>query len=117
MSDFNMNYFSSKDDMIAAMLSRIEELERVRDVALNAVIKLGDRLQRECFGLNNEGDPIGGDHPVGWKPRAEKAEERLTVMETELAAEKALADHAYEVAVGADIMPLFCAAYRKARGM
>lgn len=33
-----------------------------------------ERYQRDCLGLNNEGDPIGGDPPVGWKARAEKAE-------------------------------------------
>lgn len=38
-------------------------------------------------------------------------------MHDQLAAEKALADHAYEVANAADIMPMFCAAYRKARGL
>ncbi|WP_273687322.1 hypothetical protein [Ketogulonicigenium vulgare] len=36
-----------------------------------------DRHRRDVYGLNNEGDPIGGNPPVGWKARAERAEAAL----------------------------------------
>jgi len=36
-----------------------------------------DKYQRDVFGLNNEGDPIGGDPPSGLKQRADKAEAEL----------------------------------------
>lgn len=36
-----------------------------------------DKYQRDVNGLNNEGDPIGGDPPMGWKQRAERAEAML----------------------------------------
>lgn len=36
-----------------------------------------ERHRRDVYGVNNEGDPIGGDPPVVWKARAEQAEAAL----------------------------------------
>lgn len=49
-----------------------------RDAAIARASQLEDLRQREVFGLNNEGDPIGGDPPAGWKPRAVKADAALS---------------------------------------
>ena len=52
-------------------LLAVSEAERDRLAAAH------DKYQRDVFGLNNEGDPIGGDPPSGLKRRAETAEAGL----------------------------------------
>ena len=58
--------------------ARIEALEAENATLTAQRDEAEDRYQRECLGLNNEGDPIGGDPPMGWKPRAQNAEQRLS---------------------------------------
>jgi hypothetical protein len=47
---------------------------RVKDKYLPKPDEWRDRYNREVLGLNNEGDPIGGDPPRGLKHRCEWAE-------------------------------------------
>jgi hypothetical protein len=54
---------------LAECEARLLEVEAALD-------KAEQRYQRDCLGLNNEGDPIGGNPPSGWKPRAKTAEVR-----------------------------------------
>ena len=62
-------------DAIPTALEKIAELKRERDQAR-------DRYNREVHGLNNEGDPIGGDPPCGLRDRAERYLSRATHAET-----------------------------------
>lgn len=85
-------------DLLAHQMA---ETERWRSVALDGLTqntglkrdlataraeiqRLEDRYHRECLGLNNEGDPIGGDPPLGWKPRAETDEAELAAARAEI---------------------------------
>ena len=64
---------------IAGNLIALEmrNMEAERDRLANELAAAHDKYQRDVFGLNNEGDPIGGDPPSGLKQRADKAEAEL----------------------------------------
>lgn len=62
----------------ARLHDQIVELYQDRDQLRAELIKANDRYQRDVYGLNNEGDPIGGEPPGGYandnaKLRAELA--------------------------------------------
>lgn len=58
------------DAALAREAALREELERVKS-----------RYDREVLGLNNEGDPIGGDPAGGYKNDNARLQQRLTVVE------------------------------------
>jgi HPt (histidine-containing phosphotransfer) domain-containing protein len=69
--------FTCARDQAHTLADRLAEVEAALD-------KAEQRYQRDCLGLNNEGDPIGGNPPSGWKPRAETAEARIEELEAAL---------------------------------
>ncbi|MDW3712894.1 hypothetical protein [Pseudomonas sp. 2023EL-01195] len=50
----------------ARLHDQIVELYQDRDQLRAELIKANDRYQRDVYGLNNEGDPIGGEPPGGY---------------------------------------------------
>jgi hypothetical protein len=72
----------------AALATRLAEVEAALD-------KAEQRYQRDCLGLNNEGDPIGGNPPSGWKPRAEATDAHLAEVEAQR-------EHAWNMVTKAD---------------
>jgi hypothetical protein len=62
-----------------------EELGEMID-EFNSIIKnLEDRYQRDVFGLNNEGDPIGGDPAGGYVNNLKLAHAQVADLESQLA--------------------------------
>ena len=60
---------------------KVAELER-REAALREELERSTaRYDREVLGLNNEGDPIGGDPAGGYKNDNARLQQRLTVAE------------------------------------
>lgn len=53
------------------LAARVGELEEQYSQALTELMRAKDRYQRDVEGLNNEGDPIGGDKPWGMRHKAE----------------------------------------------
>lgn len=64
-------------DADKAHVLRLLPLATERDRLAAELDAAHDKYQRDVFGLNNEGDPIGGDPPSGLKQRADKAEAEL----------------------------------------
>ena len=80
------------DDHQAALFEEIRRADRLQD-----------RYNREVLGLNNEGDPIGGDPPCGLKHRVEQLQNRDRELTRALAAMLSIADASQDAN---DLVPL-----------
>lgn len=61
-NEVHVNFKAAHADAQRAIAELREECERLR----GECARLESKYERDVWGLNNEGDPIGGDHPSGF---------------------------------------------------